>query len=78
MIGPYIRNLQVDDMTPSKLRDALHELKWSQKAFADKIGMDADTVSRWSTGKTPVPPLVAEYLRLARKVRSFAVDALKE
>lgn len=40
-------------------------LGWTQKSFAARISCDEDTVSRWYTGKTPVPGAIAEYFRVA-------------
>jgi transcriptional regulator with XRE-family HTH domain len=51
-------------MDQNSLKAALSELGWSQKKFSSRLGCDEDTVSRWCTGKTPVPAHVAEYLRV--------------
>ena len=46
------------------LKAALSGFGWSQRRFAERLGCDQDTVSRWCTGKTPVPGWVVEYLRV--------------
>lgn len=51
-------------MNSIDLKAALSDLGWSQKDLASRLGCDQDTVSRWSTGKTPVPAHVAEYMRV--------------
>lgn len=51
-------------MNSIDLKAALSDLGWSQKDLASRFGCDQDTVSRWATGKTPVPAYVAEYMRV--------------
>jgi transcriptional regulator with XRE-family HTH domain len=53
------------------LKTALYELKWTQAFFAERCGVDPDTVSRWATGKTPVPKLVIEYLRVMSQLKGM-------
>lgn len=43
---------------------ALSKLGWSQKRLAQRVACDHATVSRWATGKQPVPAYVAEILRV--------------
>ena len=47
-----------------ELRAALSKLGWSQQRLAERVACDQATVSRWSTGKQPVPAYVAEILRV--------------
>lgn len=51
-------------MNATELKRRLAALRWSQKALAQRLSVDQDTVSRWCTGKTAVPGYVAEYLRV--------------
>ncbi|AAQ54977.1 transcriptional regulator [Burkholderia phage Bcep22] len=65
-------------MTSNELRATLAELGWTQKRLAERLGVDPDTVSRWTndrtggTGKGGVPAYVAEYLRVVSIVVRFA------
>ena len=43
---------------------ALSQIGWSQKRLAQRVACDQATVSRWATGKQPVPAYVAEILRV--------------
>lgn len=45
---------------------AIKALCWSQQDFADRLGVQRDTVSRWVRGDVPVPGYVVEYLRVLR------------
>lgn len=51
-------------MSHTDLKASLSGLGWSQKKFASRLGCDEDTVSRWCTGKTPVPSPIVEYVRV--------------
>lgn len=60
-------------MTAAEIRAALDDLGWSQAQFATKIGVDANTVSKWMTGKAkPAGPAIA-YLRLAVRIKELAL-----
>ena len=59
-------------MTSNELRAELAALRWTQKRLADRLGVDPDTVSRWTNGRTDVPAYVAEYLRVVAIVVRFA------
>ena len=48
-------------MTAAEFRAALRGLGLSQRAFAARLGVDHNTVSRWVLGKVPVPHY-AEYV----------------
>jgi transcriptional regulator with XRE-family HTH domain len=62
-------------MRISDLRDALAELNLSQAEFGRAIGVNANTVTRWMKGTTPVPKVVGEYLRLRLSIHRFAEAA---
>jgi transcriptional regulator with XRE-family HTH domain len=51
-------------MTKDQFREALKSAEWSQKQFAERMGFDAATVSRWASGKRPIPQHIEEYLRV--------------
>lgn len=53
------------------LKAKLAGFGWSQKAFSVRLQCDEDTVSRWCTGKTPVPGYVTEYLRVCELAREM-------
>lgn len=59
-------------MKPSDLRAELQFLGWSQAAFADRIGVHQNTVSKWMTGKAEMPGPAIAYLALAVKVAGMA------
>lgn len=59
-------------MTSNELRAELTALGWTQRRLADRLGVDPDTVSRWTNGRTAVPAYVAEYLRVVGIVVRFA------
>lgn len=56
-------------MTSTDLKHALKSLGWSQAYFADRLGVDLATVSRWANGHLPVPQYAVSYLELAMKVK---------
>mgnify|MGYP002133819774 CR=1 FL=1 len=58
-------------MTADELKKELQAAGWSQRTFAARLGCDQDTVSRWCTGKTPVPASVKEYLRVIKLAREI-------
>ena len=47
-----------------ELKAALLKLGWSQQRLAERVACDQATISRWATGKQPVPAYVAEILRV--------------
>jgi transcriptional regulator with XRE-family HTH domain len=51
-------------MTGTQLKIQLAALGMNQKKLADRLEVDRNTVSRWTTGATPVPGYVGEYLRV--------------
>jgi hypothetical protein len=57
----------------SALSNTLEVLGWSQSKLARKLGVDPNTVSRWITGKSPVPLWLMEYLGALRAVKELAL-----
>jgi transcriptional regulator with XRE-family HTH domain len=56
---------------PSRYKEQLKFLGWSQQTFADRLGVTDETVSRWMTGRQLWPRYAVEYLRicvLAKKI----------
>ena len=57
-------------MSSAEFRAALAALRLRQSWLAERLGIDATTVNRWATGKTPVAsyvPFVLELLRDRRR-----------
>lgn len=53
----------------------LHELGWSQVELARRTELDPNTVSRWLTGKVPVPAWSLEYLRVLVAIKRLGANA---
>ena len=49
-------------MTPTRLRECLAALHWSQRGLADVLDYSEGTVRGWARGARAVPPEVAEWL----------------
>ena len=49
-------------MTPTRLREALAALHWSQRGLAAILGVDERQVRRWAAGAYPVPERIAAWL----------------
>ena len=50
-------------LTPTRLRECLHEIGWTQRALAEQLGIDDRTVRlQWIMGKKPIPPEIASWL----------------
>lgn len=51
-------------MTPQAFTEALRVLGWTQKGFADRVGIHPQTVNRWATGYegSDIPKWAAAYL----------------
>lgn len=49
-------------MTPTRFRECLDALRWSQRGLADILNTHQTTVRRWATGQQPIPPNVQEWL----------------
>lgn len=58
-------------MKPSDFRAELDALGWSQAAFAERIGVHPNSVSKWATGKADIPGPVIAYIVLATHVREL-------
>lgn len=55
-------------MTPTEFIDALERTGKNQRSFAMSIGKRSETVSRWATGKLPIPEYAEIILKLAVQV----------
>lgn len=51
-------------MTADQFREALLALNIRQNWLAERLGIETSTVSRWATGKLPVPQYAAFCLAL--------------
>ena len=49
----------------------LEDLGWSQAKLARKLQLDPNTVSRWVTGRTPVPTWALEYLTALKAIKDL-------
>ncbi len=49
-------------MTPTRLRECLTALGWSQRGLADMLEVHETRVRRWARGLLDVPPEVAAWL----------------
>ena len=49
-------------MSPTRLRECLALLHWSQRGLADVLRYSEGTVRGWARGARPIPPEVAEWL----------------
>ncbi len=49
-------------MTPTRLRECLDLLHWSQRGLARILGRDAGTVRQWARGAVVIPVDVAAWL----------------
>jgi hypothetical protein len=58
-------------MTPEQFTDALASLEWKQSDLCRRLEVHKETPSRWATGKTPIPGMVAEYLRMALAIKAL-------
>lgn len=56
-------------MTPTQFKDALATLGWNQSEFARKVGVTANTASRYALGAAPIPRWVERHLNLLLDVR---------
>jgi DNA-binding transcriptional regulator YiaG len=66
--GQRLHFAKMVDMKTADFSHALSVLGWSQAKFAERMGVDPTTVSRW-TGAQKFPKWVGEYLRLAVLVK---------
>ncbi len=49
-------------MTPYSFRTCLQSIGWSDRSLAEKLGIHANRVRRWSNGKYEVPPPIAVWV----------------
>lgn len=49
-------------MTPSRLRECLDLIGWSQRELADRLAIHETRTRRWAAGRYPVPPAVGDWL----------------
>jgi DNA-binding transcriptional regulator YdaS (Cro superfamily) len=54
-------------MTPTRLRECLAILRWSQRGLADALGRPEGTVRQWARGAVQIPPDVAAWLEAAAR-----------
>lgn len=52
-------------MTPTRLRECLSALRWSQRGLADALGRPEGTVRQWARGAVRIPEDVAAWLEAA-------------
>ncbi|MEY5100371.1 MAG: hypothetical protein RJA36_3090 [Pseudomonadota bacterium] len=52
-------------MTPTRLRECLALLRWSQRGLADALGRPEGTVRQWARGSVRIPDDVASWLEKA-------------
>jgi transcriptional regulator with XRE-family HTH domain len=52
-------------MTPTRLRECLALLRWSQRGLADALGRPEGTVRQWARGAVRIPDDVAAWLEKA-------------
>ena len=51
-------------MTPTRLREVLDEMRWSQRDLATLAGCNERLARRWATGEAAVPPMLADWIEL--------------
>lgn len=49
-------------MTPTRLRECLVSLRWSQRGLAEALDCADRLVRRWAAGSASIPPDVADWL----------------
>lgn len=49
-------------VSPTRLREILGLLRWTQRGLAEALGCDDRLVRRWASGDAAVPPGVADWL----------------
>ena len=54
-------------MTPTRLRECLTLLRWSQRGFADALGRPEGTIRQWLRGDVRIPEPVAEWAERAAR-----------
>lgn len=63
-------------MSPSRLRQILDALRWSQRDLADLVACNERLARRWAAGQADVPEAIADWLetRLQLHVQSPPPD----
>ena len=59
-------------MTPTRRRECLALLRWTQRGFAAAIGVDEGTVRRWLRGSGEAPQAIDAWLE--RRAMAMADD----
>lgn len=59
-------------MSPTRLRECLILLRWTQRGLADALGMDEARVRKWARGVGSVPAEIAAWLE--RRAAAMAED----
>jgi hypothetical protein len=59
-------------MTPTRRRQCLATLHWTQRGLADLLGWDESTVRRWMRADGQAPPEIDAWLE--RRAASMASD----
>jgi transcriptional regulator with XRE-family HTH domain len=57
-------------MTPTRLRECLALLRWSQRGLADALDRAEGTVRQWARGAVDIPPEVSEWLEVLAMVHA--------
>ena len=57
-------------MTPTRLRECLALLHWSQRGLADVLAYSEGTVRGWARGAREIPSEVAEWLETLTAVHA--------
>ena len=57
-------------MSPTRLRECLDLLSWSQRGLADVLGVHETRVRRWARGAIDVPAEVASWLEALAAVHA--------
>ena len=70
LLGDFPNSIVPSEVT--QLLEILDAIGWSQAKLARKLQVDPNTVSRWVTGRCPVPPWVLEYLSALKAVKDLA------
>lgn len=52
-------------MTPTRLRECLHALDWSQRGLAAIVHYNERQARRWASGDSPIPHEIADWLERA-------------
>ncbi|WP_018980327.1 helix-turn-helix domain-containing protein [Saccharibacter floricola] len=49
-------------MTPTRMRECLALMHWTQRGFARVVGCSEGTVRQWARGRLDVPAPIAQWL----------------